>query len=134
LEFEVTESVLIEHGSEALGALEDLGKHGAGAGLRFFLCERQIRRRIYDTMDDRIRSVLAGTCTPPLQWARRWEESDLGPAGHPNTPQGSAPIFRSFLPVECLTRTFPQLTDLLSNTPPSKRAERTFITWRSVSV
>lgn len=28
LEFEVTESVLIEHGSEALGALEDLGKHG----------------------------------------------------------------------------------------------------------
>ena len=28
LEFEVTESVMIEHGSEALAALEELGKHG----------------------------------------------------------------------------------------------------------
>ena len=45
-----------------------------------------------------------------------WEEADLGPAGHPNTPSGNAPIFRSFDPVESLTRTFPKLSNLLNNT------------------
>ncbi len=45
-----------------------------------------------------------------------WEESDLGPAGHPDSPSGNAPIFRSFDPVASPTRTFPKLSNLLSNT------------------
>jgi hypothetical protein len=45
-----------------------------------------------------------------------WEEFDLGPAGHPNSPSGNAPIFRSFSPVTSSTRTFPKLSDLLNNT------------------
>ncbi len=45
-----------------------------------------------------------------------WEESDLGPAGHPNSPSGNAPIFRSFDPVESPSRTFPRLSNLLANT------------------
>lgn len=45
-----------------------------------------------------------------------WEESDLGPAGHPNTPSGNAPIFRSFDPVSGPTRLFPKLSNLLNNT------------------
>jgi len=44
-----------------------------------------------------------------------WEESDLGPAGHPNFPSGNAPIFRSFDPVASRTRTFPKLSDILNN-------------------
>jgi Metallo-peptidase family M12B Reprolysin-like/FlgD Ig-like domain len=44
-----------------------------------------------------------------------WEESDLGPAGHPNFPSGNAPIFRSFDPVASPTRTFPKLSDILNN-------------------
>jgi hypothetical protein len=45
-----------------------------------------------------------------------WEESDLGPAGHPNTPSGNAPIFRSFDPVASPTRLFPKLSNILNNT------------------
>lgn len=45
-----------------------------------------------------------------------WEQFDLGPQGHPNTPSGSAPIFRSFPPVASASRTFPQWSDILSNT------------------
>lgn len=45
-----------------------------------------------------------------------WEEFDLGPAGHPNSPVDNAPIFRSFLPVLSPTRTFPKLSDILNNT------------------
>ncbi len=44
-----------------------------------------------------------------------WEESDRGPAGHPNFPTGTAPIFRSFDYVETETRVFPKLSDLLRN-------------------
>lgn len=44
-----------------------------------------------------------------------WEESDLGPAGAPNSPTGNAPIFRSFDPVIGETRLFPKLSDLLNN-------------------
>ena len=50
----------------------------------------------------------------PLTYS--WEQFDLGPAGHPNTPVGNAPIFRSFTSVASGCRTFPQLSDLLSNT------------------
>jgi hypothetical protein len=45
-----------------------------------------------------------------------WEEWDLGPAGHPNSPSGDAPIFRVFNPVSTPTRTFPRLQNLLNNT------------------
>lgn len=45
-----------------------------------------------------------------------WEQFDRGPAGHPNSPVGDAPIFRSFPPVPSGCRTFPQLSDLVNNT------------------
>jgi len=45
-----------------------------------------------------------------------WEQFDLGPAGHPNSPVGNAPIFRSFDPVTSPTRTFPKVSDLVNNT------------------
>lgn len=44
-----------------------------------------------------------------------WEQFDLGPAGHPDSPTGDAPIFRSFPPTTSPTRTFPQISDLVNN-------------------
>lgn len=44
-----------------------------------------------------------------------WEEIDKGNAGHPNSPVGNAAIFRSFDPVSVPTRTFPTVSDLVSN-------------------
>lgn len=46
----------------------------------------------------------------------QWEEMDLGAAGAPDTPDASAPLFRSFLPTKSRTRVFPQTSDLLANT------------------
>ena len=43
-----------------------------------------------------------------------WEQFNLGPAGHPNSPSGDAPIFRSWQPTESPCRTFPRLDDLLT--------------------
>lgn len=62
--------------------------------------------------------VLTGSATDPdghpLTYC--WEEYDLGPAGHPNTPSGTAPIFRSFRGVTSPSRTFPKIADIVNNT------------------
>lgn len=62
--------------------------------------------------------VLTGSATDPdghpLSYC--WEEYDLGPAGHPNTPSGTAPIFRSFKGVTTPSRTFPKIADIVNNT------------------
>ncbi|MEO1448954.1 MAG: reprolysin-like metallopeptidase, partial [Bacteroidota bacterium] len=39
-----------------------------------------------------------------------WEEIDLGPAGHPNFPVSTAPLFRTFNPTDSAKRVFPQWT------------------------
>ena len=60
--------------------------------------------------------ALTATATTTGAATYCWEESDLGAAGHPDTPVGNAPIFRSFDPVTDPTRTFPKLANLLNNT------------------
>ncbi|MBX2991671.1 MAG: T9SS type A sorting domain-containing protein [Bacteroidetes bacterium] len=46
-----------------------------------------------------------------------WEEFDLGPAGHPNTPSGNAAIFRSFKgTIADSLRYFPRMSDIRNNT------------------
>ncbi len=45
-----------------------------------------------------------------------WEQNDTGPSGSPQSPNGNAPIFRSFESSVDNCRTFPKLTDLLNQT------------------
>jgi hypothetical protein len=45
-----------------------------------------------------------------------WEQFDLGPTGHPNSPSGNAPLFRFFPPSTSPSRTFPQWSDIVNNT------------------
>ncbi len=45
-----------------------------------------------------------------------WEEYDLGPSTHPNTPSGNAPIFRSFDPEISGTRWFPKRANVFAGT------------------
>jgi hypothetical protein len=59
--------------------------------------------------------TLTATATTVGAPTYSWEEKDLGPAGHPDTPSGNAPIFRSFSAVTSPSRTFPKLSDLLNN-------------------
>ncbi len=61
---------------------------------------------------------LTGTATDPngdpLTYS--WEQFDIGPEGHPNSPIGNAPLFRSFSPKNTPSRTFPQISDIINNT------------------
>ncbi|HET8858992.1 reprolysin-like metallopeptidase [Marivirga sp.] len=45
-----------------------------------------------------------------------WEQFDLGEAGSPNAPVGSAPLFRSFSPSQDSFRIFPQRSDIINQT------------------
>jgi len=45
-----------------------------------------------------------------------WEQFDIGPAGAPDAPQGSAPLFRSFQPSTDPERWFPQKSDIINQT------------------
>ncbi|MEM7654953.1 MAG: reprolysin-like metallopeptidase [Bacteroidota bacterium] len=64
--------------------------------------------------------VLTGSATDPDGDALTycWEQFNLGPGGAPNSPSGSAPIFRSFNPVDTNARTFPNIQAVISNNTP----------------
>lgn len=42
-----------------------------------------------------------------------WEQMDLGPSGHPDSPSGNAPIFRSWDPSEDSYRVFPKMVNVI---------------------
>lgn len=44
-----------------------------------------------------------------------WEQWDTGPTSHPNSPVGTAPLFRSWSPKPQPTRIFPRIEDLVRN-------------------
>lgn len=62
--------------------------------------------------------VLTGTATDPNgdPMTYSWEQFDLGPQGVPSSPNGDAPLFRSFSPTTSLTRVFPRMSDILNET------------------
>jgi hypothetical protein len=61
--------------------------------------------------------MLTGTATDPdgdtLTYS--WEEYDLGPAGAPSTPTGTAPLFRSLAASLNPTRIIPRVNYIISN-------------------
>jgi uncharacterized repeat protein (TIGR01451 family) len=63
--------------------------------------------------------ILTGSATDPDTGdilSYNWEQYDLGPAGHPNSPSGNAPLFRSFPSVGTPFRIFPRMADIVNNT------------------
>ena len=42
-----------------------------------------------------------------------WEQMDLGPSGHPDSPSNNAPIFRSWEPSEEAFRVFPKMVNII---------------------
>jgi subtilisin-like proprotein convertase family protein len=44
-----------------------------------------------------------------------WEQYDTGPSGAPNSPSGTAPLFRDWVPVIENYRVFPRMEDLVRN-------------------
>jgi hypothetical protein len=60
--------------------------------------------------------ILTGSATDNDPLTYMWEQFNLGPAGHPNSPAGNAPIFRSFDALTTPTRVFPMLSDIVNNT------------------
>jgi hypothetical protein len=61
--------------------------------------------------------VLYGTASDPDgdTVLYSWESFDLGPAGHPDSPSGNAPIFRSWPPADREWRMFPRRIDVRNN-------------------
>jgi hypothetical protein len=62
--------------------------------------------------------ILYGEATDPNgdEMTYCWEQFDLGPAGHPDSPSGDAPIFRSFQPKDRAWRSFPKNSNIRNNT------------------
>ncbi len=60
--------------------------------------------------------ILTGSATDNDPLTYMWEQFNLGPAGHPNSPTANAPIFRSFDALLTPTRVFPMMTDIVNNT------------------
>jgi len=60
---------------------------------------------------------LTGSATDPDNDALTylWDEFDLGAAGSPDTPDATAPLFRTFTPTTSPLRVFPQRSDLFNN-------------------
>ncbi|MBT5977447.1 MAG: T9SS type A sorting domain-containing protein [Flavobacteriales bacterium] len=60
--------------------------------------------------------VLAGSASDPdgdnLSYC--WEEMDLGPSGNPQSPNGNAPIFRSWSPSSSNERTCPRIASVIT--------------------
>ena len=61
--------------------------------------------------------TLLGSATDPNgdSLTYNWEQFDVGPAGHPDSPSGNAPLFRSFSSMSTPMRTFPQISDIINN-------------------
>lgn len=57
----------------------------------------------------------AGPALDPML-AYQWEQYDLGAEGHPDEPDATAPLFRSFPPTASATRVFPQASDIVNQT------------------
>lgn len=62
--------------------------------------------------------TLTGSATDPDgdTLTYMWEQHDLGSGGHPNSPTGNAPLFRSLPAVSEPVRTFPRWSDIVNNT------------------